>query len=495
MREKRRRWDVLGAALLFLVMGLLFVPECDDCYFVFWDFASWKDFLLTRPITEGAKIVGVPANGRYLGNLLGVLQGKIYFTPLGFLRGILMGGALFALTLLLARRFCSSAVGRREAFALAFALVILAPRGTWQQVYAWGAGLVNYLLPMVGLLLLLDMAQRGRGGPRQLLLAALLSFACALFMEPVTILLLLAGPLCTLWALRRSPRHLPLAAAVWVGGALGGLLMFTASGYAQAGSDNRSIGLDLAFENLHYIVTETLVRPAPAAVLISVLLLFLLRAQGCRRWKLWASLLLPLHLLCLADMVLDLSRAWGSYTLCHLALGCALALLWLICLGEWKGRAARGRVLALVLALCALNGPLLVVSPVGPRNFFPGYVVLLLIAAQLYAAARSEGLCSLRLLGIPAAAAALALVLVYGCNFTVYHQRLDYALQQVQAGENQLTLPLVPFNGWVTNELPGKGDISYLVYRETPWDVGFTFLPYGAFLAQDSGNFPRLPGK
>ena len=28
------------------------------------------------------------------------------------------------------------------------------------------------------------------------------------------------------------------------------------------------------------------------------------------------------------------------------------------------------------------------------------------------------------------------------------------------------------------NELPGKGDLSYLVYRDKPWDVTFTFVPY-----------------
>ena len=83
---------LIGLALL----GLLFVPECDDCYFVYWSFDSLRDWLLTRPSTAGAEIVGVPENGRYLGNLLGVLQGKLYFIPVvgPILRGVLMGGAL-----------------------------------------------------------------------------------------------------------------------------------------------------------------------------------------------------------------------------------------------------------------------------------------------------------------------------------------------------------------------------------------------------------------
>ena len=81
VRRRRGRLPAVLALAGLLLLGLLFVPECDDCYFVYWTFDSVKDWLLTRPVTEGATIVGVPENGRYLGNLLGVLQGKLYFVP------------------------------------------------------------------------------------------------------------------------------------------------------------------------------------------------------------------------------------------------------------------------------------------------------------------------------------------------------------------------------------------------------------------------------
>ena len=71
------RWAIPFVLLALLVLGLLFVPECDDCYFIFWKFGSWQDLLLTRPNTQDALVVGVPHNGRYLGNLLGVLQAKL----------------------------------------------------------------------------------------------------------------------------------------------------------------------------------------------------------------------------------------------------------------------------------------------------------------------------------------------------------------------------------------------------------------------------------
>ena len=32
------------------------------------------------------------------------------------------------------------------------------------------------------------------------------------------------------------------------------------------------------------------------------------------------------------------------------------------------------------------------------------------------------------------------------------------------------------------NEQEWKGDLSYQIYRETPWDVGFTFVPYARWI-------------
>ena len=95
MEQRRKRfWGPVLLLGLFFLLGLLFVPECDDCYFDYWQYDSLKDFLLTRPNPEDMHAYGVPANGRYLGNLIGVIQGKLYFTPLGWLRGLFMGGVL-----------------------------------------------------------------------------------------------------------------------------------------------------------------------------------------------------------------------------------------------------------------------------------------------------------------------------------------------------------------------------------------------------------------
>ena len=320
---------LIGLALL----GLLFVPECDDCYFVYWSFDSLRDWLLTRPSTAGAEIVGVPENGRYLGNLLGVLQGKLYFVPVvgPILRGLLMGGALWALVCLLARRARRGPVGRGEAFSIALALVLLAPRGIWQEALSWGAGLVNYLLPMVILLVLLELFARRR--PPSALLTGALAFCGCLFMETTTILLAAGGCLCAL-LFRHSDRR-RAAMGLWLGSWLGALVMFTASGYRSGTNADRRMDVSLALEHLRQIVTEAVVFPAAAALLISVLLVWL-AGKGGGRWKIPALVLIPLHLLQLwraAENWLGEPR----YDDFSLGVGLALAAVWCLLLGPDPG--------------------------------------------------------------------------------------------------------------------------------------------------------------
>lgn len=475
MGKRRGRLGTAVLLGLFCLLGLLFVPECDDCYFVYWRFASLKDMLLTRPITEGMPVVGVPANGRYLGNFLGVLQGKLYFTPLSFLRGLLFGGALTGLTLLLGRRFSPDRKGRGT--VLAFSLVVLAPRGIWQQVYSWGAGFVNYLLPMIGILILLELLCRERPAPWA---CFLLAVCCCLFLEPVTILLCLGCIVFFLYTYFRDRDRRTAALAAALGALLGTAVMFTSPGYAQVNSDTRTMGFALIQRNLTVIMTDALIRPAAVTALISVLLVWLLRGQG-RAWKPWAAVLVPIHLLCIADTLRDCFHDYGSYTTKRLLLACILAAIWVVMLALWQGGPTRVRVIAGVLALCVLNGPLLVVSPVESRNLFPSYVVLILIAALLWQEAQGQGFPPLRLAWIPGLLACAVLIGVYGANFAVYHQRLDSARLQAAQGAEEIRLPLLPFNGWAVNEQAAKGDICYLVYRDEPWDVAFQFVPYGEF--------------
>lgn len=499
MTRNNRRWSAPDAALVLCVLALaaLFILESDDCYFFYWRYDSLRDFLLTWPDTAHAKIVSVPQNGRYLGNLLGVILAKAFESPLFPLRVLYFGGGL----LLLARggALALGAERPRERTFFLLSLLLLAHRGVWQEVYGWGAAYVNYLTPLAGMVFLPALI-RGAGGPRRGLRRLgifLLAFACCLFMEPDTLFLLAAALPALGWSLWRDRRLLPGVLPLALGSLAGNLVMFSAPGYAAVGSDGlRQAGLALLGDNLATILTGALVQPFVPAACVTGLLLWHLRHQGCRYWPACALAALPIHLVCVVQGVRDL---FSPGTLLPppaspllVCAGAALALLWLVMLALWRdGGVCRVRVLGLALALCLFSAPLLVVSIGGSRNFFSGYVVLCLTALALYDGARALGL---RRQSWPRAAALLAccaLLLLYSFNCLVYRQRLSLGRELARAGETQLTLPLLPFPGYARNEQEWKGDLSYQIYAQTPWDVSFTFIPYRQWAQQhDMGGDP-----
>ncbi len=203
MTTRRRRWDVLLSAALFLLLALLFVPECDDCYFIYWDFASWKDFLLVRPIPQEGVVLGVPSNGRYLGNLLGLILGKLAFSPLWPLRVLILGGGMLGLTLLLSRFFQGGPAGGRESFALALFLVVWAPGASGSRCTAGLRPGPTIWPPTLLLLPLLLLLRQGR--PDRWPLVLLLSLSIGLFTEHNTAYLVLLSSAMALAGLVPRP--------------------------------------------------------------------------------------------------------------------------------------------------------------------------------------------------------------------------------------------------------------------------------------------------
>ena len=304
MERSVRKWDLVLTVGLFLLLALTFMPECDDCYFAYWSYDSLWDFLRTRPILEEG-VVGVPANGRYLGNLLGVVLGKLAFSPLWWLRTLVLWGGLVGLTLVLARFLEREGLSAQEARAISLSMVVLSHVGIWQQVYSWAAAFSNYLIP--GVLVLSILLLLGENRRKLWPVVLILSAAGCLFAEPYLIFLvvfsvgLAAAGLFP--AIRRRLPDLALRLALLAGSWAGAALCLTNSAMAQVSSGDRGLGLEQAVVNVPIIFTEVLLRPVPLAAAVSVMLLWLNWRQGNRWWRLWAALLLPLHLLIAWDQI------------------------------------------------------------------------------------------------------------------------------------------------------------------------------------------------
>ena len=356
----------------------------------------------------------------------------------------------------------------------------MGPWGIWQQVYSWSAAWANYLAPTLLLLPCFSCSARGgrTAGPSSC------SSPCPSACSPSTIpSIWSSSPPLWLWpdwspALRGLLPAPSLRAALLAGSWAGLALSMTNSVFAQVDSGLRGGGAGSGPGQPACHLYRGPPPPHSLCLTISLLLLWLVRRQGCPRWRLWACLLLPLHLYIGYDRLLVVLKRRDLYREECLWLGLALALLWLILAAEWRGGADRRELWFWVASLLVVTGPMLVVSPVNARMFFSSYLFLCLAASVLFRRARAEGLRPLTRLNRAAAAAGVLLVAVYACNAAVWVHRLDTARAQADGGASQITLPLVPFPQFTANEMAGKGDIVYLVYHQQPWDISFTFVPY-----------------
>lgn len=484
IQQKKRVWCQLGLLVIVVVLSGLFTLESDDCYFFYWSFDSWKDFLLTKPNTQIATIVGIPQNGRYLGNLLGVVLAKCYESMWFPVRMVYYSGCLILLAYMGGRLLGGRAHWQKNGFFL-LCLLVLAPRSIWQEVYSWGAAYVNYVTPVMLLLVLLVLQKEIETWTAAKLVGVfVLSVAGCLFMETNSILQVMVSALLLVCAWMVQPKRRAGSVALCLGSVTGMAMMFLSSGYGAVGSDGlREFGVSMLGVNLAKILVGTLVRPTIAALLVTGLLIWHLKKQGGSVW-LWCTVAaLPIHLFCVFDGLWDLYWAGDTVilevpTVAQTVAGVALAVLWLIMLCLWQGGKAKWVTAGLAVVLVVCHAPLLVISLNGNRNFFTGYVVLALVVLVLYQKARELGLKEMNWLKGVALVVSCGLVFVYGVNAVVYTQRLDYARGQVQQGVTQMELPLVPFPGFARNEQQWKGDISYQVYERIPWDVSFYFVPY-----------------
>lgn len=599
--EKRKSWDLRHRSYLlllcafFFVLACWFVPECDEYYFQYWSFDSLSDFIHTNPRDTGVLLVGIPANGRYLGNALGILQAKLYAAPGGvYLRAALFAACSIGLLRLLYGYFLqmtkisqegdklAEETGQMErrrllksgGFVLCALLLVGAPYGIYSQVLAWGAGFANYVPPAAAMVFLwlnlFGKAGNGEGrvgeaekdgkkvslGRRIVLF--LVAFAAQLFAEPVTVYFLFFGAALTadgwIWYRKMSRlqggeaaagkaaarRRTVLAAWIFLGFLAGAVLMFSDSGYRQVGGDGRAVTVENMVRNLAIIASEVVVNHPLITPLLSLLLIAAafcrLREEAKRRqkscepysckpygrgfrgsnscgarsrwamtyavWLVLTVLLIPLHVFLFRSNALVITDRLFAYENVNIFVGAAIAAIWIGLLALWsmgggsQGKdsgqreagqpcsyvhTVRGRLWFWVGSLVVANGPLLVLYPIKSRHFFFSYIILCLVALELYGwlAGRIVWLSRTimtRLMQAATIACCVGLLFVYCENNRVHQERMAYAKEQIAAGASEVTLPLLPYRAFVTNEGTSKGDISYVCYREEPWDVKFRFV-------------------
>lgn len=472
MPHLSKRFPAFLCWIFFCVLASFFILECDDLYFQYWTYDSVTDFLLTNPAQADA--AGVPQNGRYAGNALGILLSKLQYHGFGALRAVFLGSCLFFFCCLAGRWGDSS--GRAHRFWLGFAGLVLCPVILWKEVLSWSASFCNYLIPILFLLLEVSCFRFGSASPLKNAGLFLLAFLGQLFSETMTAFFLLLDGLFLLIALAKKDRAKFRTALCLLSGALlGAGAMFSDSGYTALDQDplGRSIGISGAKATLFAVVSDTIFENIFAQSMIALLFHRLFRCDS-RRWVRASS----------AGLCITVCVCCALSLAKRLGLPVPLSVRLLLCLG------IAGFMLILYLALkksetklwigvwavCYLGMTvvLMLINPISPRHYFLHYILLFLTVIELY---NQAGWLPAKGLAVVSAVTAAGLLMIYHANFTVDQQRTELIHDAMEQGRTAVTLPLVPHPQYTINETTSKGDVSFIYYYDDPWDIRFTFVP------------------
>lgn len=497
-KENRSTLLRIGAVVLTYLFLLLlsqgFVTTGDDWYFTARDTGEG---LLNALHAGYRSAVGhyTSVNGRLLGN-----GSSRFFGTHDAFRELIRCGIILTVFLQLLR----NANGRGPMMYLAaLVLTVAIPADIYAQSYAWAAGFFNYVPPLMMILAFIFRAERILGGEKDTALWGawmfFISLTCQLFVENVTVGVCLLSAGVLLWHLISRRKLSWSLTGFFLGAGLGCFIMFSAPGYGNINQEGyRQVSatfeelmkvIKVNFTTITLYLTERNWSVIAPLTILSICLLLPVKAQrgkGILRVLALAALMVtPVWFYANRQVMATLSymewvaelRFWMDVLMNLLYL---LAVLAAAVLGL-KDASRRCRAVLCIAAVPAVFGPLMMVTPIGPRCMYIPYMllcgILLIFAADLVERCSRN---SRRMMMVPVAVTAACVLTVYlwtavwnGHCERVRIERIEAAMA---AGEASVELPSYPYTAYVHNG--NGGAIRYYYYYEDPADLEFLYIDH-----------------
>ena len=479
-----------GLFLGFVGMYAFTVPELDMFQFA-------KDYGASASLWSEAFRYG---NGRLLGNVTGFFFARHYAWAF-----LCMAVCMTVIVLLLNR----IAFGGSLKTVFLLALVLAFPSAKMvQDVYGVFAAFANYVLPVLLFLVNVRLLQMPSGQPkpavRAMCCAALFvsSAAACLFSENTTAVLCAFAVLLFVYAVKQNHSVSLHAVIHLLGTVLGSacmLLLPKLSGTAGALDDYRETVFGSGLVSTVKAVFGGVLRTCgvTSTFALTVLLLsaaFLLRLRDAKatptvRFTRAVLALYPLLslLFALSDMTVVFSRAVQVLQLVPSVLY-AVSLIIAVRQAE---KAERLQHIGMGLLLLSSVVPMLFVSTYGYRTYYITWILMLLWACVLLWRQRAslrQLLQSVRIDEKPIAVVLACVFAVMACvfavqtvvNFDVHALRTQQIAASVEAGETDVTVPLLP-----CRYVSGEEQWPYSITMALPDDA-----PIRVHVTADSREFP-----
>lgn len=476
-------WTLLGFGLAMIILANFFPRSGDD-----WAWGSSIGLERLDTWFEGY-------NGRYLGN----------FAVLGLTRAQWLVPVSVAITLCLVVWLIASLAGQRDVVGLfaTAALMIGMPLAVWQQSIVWVAGFSNYALGSTVLLAFMcsirnDLERRRLHWTSGVLLCAF-SVGGQLFIEHVTIFIVLMSLALLGVRIVHPKMRITARTLIWaVGSVVGAAVMFSNSAYWRAAtSDSQYQQLGGPTTERGSTVASLLAQGTGGVSQLAIainttlngalfVLLLGLTLTAHRHHPIRVAQVLPMAFAgvglvtgAAVSASVEMTHVFGSLTRWAWVPALSLFVALLLSARYLITERRRSRMIfGLCLAVLVLIAPMAMVTPYGPRNFLPSYVLVTAIAVVLLAELRA------RCPSPTTSGVALALSLTvlgaafagYATTYSMIHhaadQRLDAVRAAVQQGRNSVRVLTLPNPGYVhaPDPTPGVWQQRYKLFYGIPPD-------------------------
>ena len=476
--KKDRTWYIMTFVLLF-VLCYLFPYTGDD-----W---SWGSSVGIDRINAGF----VDYGGRYFGYII-----VLVLTRLRVLKALVMAGTFFGLGWLV-----KSIVKQKWAFFATILLIFLVGSEIFAQSVAWTSGFSNYvttaIMIVAFLMVVFNIVFEGKNETLWLKIGMfLLGLGGSLIMENVTVFFVVMPILLQIYLWVKERRFSPALLIFTIGAVIGAVLMFTNSAYTNIASAQDG------YRTMSFSITDLIMRAKEnyvtaihpyglfknVVLILSLFLggLFFLGGHKRNKVPVWSFAVFAVFTLIdvLSNVVIGATYKPKIF-LYFEALTSFIAIVSLVVftISILKNKPKERRMMTVLwLSFAILVGPLFVVTPVGPRNFFSPYILLVIISLMVWAQALEPFKAKKQNVFLPWLEKALRLsavvvVAVYVCIFVpVYYvdvMRLKTIRKEVEAGKQEVILKRLPFDSlmWVSSPTFDKFTERYKMFYDIPMEV------------------------
>ena len=376
--------------IIFIILLLIcyFFPYTGDDW-------AWGTNIGVERLLSGFK----DYNGRYLGNLMVLL-----LTRSRILRAIIMSITLFVIPLLISRIVRNKQDRINKNIYLSTLLILLIPTSIFQQSISWTSGFCNYVFPIVFILtyLLINKEIKSKKQNNNLKLSFIcfiLGFVSTLFIEHMTIYAIILAIFLVFYNFIIEKKFKTCNVSFLIGVLIGAAIMFSNGAYVNvlnSADTYRSVKTSNPIFNIissyfdtisNYLFTNNFILNIFISLVTLIIIYNALKQENQKYKRMFLKVFAVFYISFIIYSLFNnfYSSLFGIYqkyvdgfvSILFLILSFIMVILTI------NNKEKRHELLFYMVSICLITGPLFFVTPVGPRCFFPVYIVFVLYAITL----------------------------------------------------------------------------------------------------------------